>query len=68
LLLECGLDDEERLRSVIRLADVVATDGPCAASVRGLTHKPMLTLELLPRDALLALASHLPSEALRRQS
>jgi DNA-binding transcriptional regulator YhcF (GntR family) len=65
LLLEAGLDDPERLRSVVRLADVIATDGPSADVVQALTNKSLLTLELLPKDSLHALAAQLPSEILR---
>lgn len=60
-ILEADPSDEERLRSVTRLADVFATDGPSAAAVAKLAPgKTRLTMELLPPAAIELLADQLP--------
>jgi GntR family transcriptional regulator len=59
-VLEATPADPEQLRSVLRLADVVACDGPSTAAVRALTAKPVVTMELLPAASMRALEAQLP--------
>ncbi|MDB5100993.1 MAG: cyanobacteria-specific GntR-like domain containing transcriptional regulator [Cyanobacteria bacterium RYN_339] len=60
LILEATPADPDQLRSVVRLADVVACDGPSTATVRALTSKPVATMELLPAASMRALEAQLP--------
>jgi hypothetical protein len=59
-LLDCAPDDLDRLDSVVRLADVLACDGPSTAVVQGLTRKPVLSLQIMPEAAVQALIAQLP--------
>lgn len=63
LILETHPDDEERLRSLTRLADVVVTDSPSYAATRKLTAKPILQFQLIPDASIQSLAQQLPPEA-----
>lgn len=63
LLLETHPDDEERLRSLTRLADVVVTDSPSYEATRRLTAKPILQFQLIPDASIQSLAQQLPPEA-----
>lgn len=63
LLLETHPDDEERLRSLTRLADVIVTDSTSYAPTRRLTPKPIMQFQLIPDESIQSLAQQLPPEA-----
>jgi GntR family transcriptional regulator len=60
LILEATPAEPDQLRSVLKLADIVACDGPSTAAVRALTAKPVVTMELLPAASMRALEAQLP--------
>jgi GntR family transcriptional regulator len=63
LLLETHPDDEERLRSLTRLSDVIITDSPSYEPTRRLTAKPIFQFQLIPDASIQSLAQQLPPEA-----
>jgi GntR family transcriptional regulator len=65
LLLEASPDDPDRLKSVLKLSDMVLTDTPSFDRVKTLTAKPVLRFQLLPEGSLSSVAQQLPAEAFR---
>jgi GntR family transcriptional regulator len=65
LLLEADPTDAERLKSVLKLSDLVVADTPSFDRLKGLTPKPIQRFQLLPEASLRSLAQQLPAEAFR---
>lgn len=65
LLLEASPDDPDRLKSVLKLSDLVVVDTPSFERVKGLTPKPVLRFQLLPEASVSSVAQQLPAEAFR---
>lgn len=63
-VLEAHPDDADGLKAVLKLADLIMSDGPSEAAVRPLVRKPFTTFRLIPEGSLRSLAQQLPASAL----
>jgi GntR family transcriptional regulator len=63
LVIEADPADAERLRSLLRLSDLVVVDSASHEAVLGHTPRPVVRFKLLPDAALSSVAQQLPPEA-----